>query len=266
MSEWSPPGPVVLVDGRRQRDASVRLAFDDPGLARGEGVFETIAVLDGQAVLLHHHLDRLARGATALGLAVPDLGDLGFQVLIALSSWAHLEGVLRIQLTAHGHTILAISPARPRRSRASAVSLHWPSAPFPPANVKHTSRAGARLACQVHGVDEVLRLDDSGGVLEGTWSNAFCVRDDTVFTASLDGRILPGITRALVLEACAAAGIGVVEQAPRPGPGGWFLSSSLQGVVPVTVLDGQQQAVPAVVRRLRAAVDERVGRKEDGSR
>jgi len=260
MSEWSAPGAVVLVDGLRQRDHTVRLAWDDPGLARGHGVFETIAVLNGQAVLLPHHLTRLADGAAALGIVNPDLDHLGVQVSLALSSWDRLQGTLRIQLTAGGHTIVALSAPRARRLEVSAITLEWPAPPFPPAEVKHTSRAGAALACAAHGVDEVLRLDRSGRVREGTWSNVFCLREGEVFTAPLDGRILPGVTRGVVLQACASVGLAVVEQAPMAGPGAWFLSSALQGIVPVSNLDGVQQWVPALVTTLRSAVDSVVGR------
>ena len=45
-----------------------RLALDDRGLAYGDGLFETIAVLDGKARMLDAHLDRLALGCRVLGI------------------------------------------------------------------------------------------------------------------------------------------------------------------------------------------------------
>ena len=266
MDGWTPSVPVVLLDGRRQRDGAVRVQWDDPGLSQGLGVFETIAVIDGQAAMLHAHLDRLARGAVVLGIEVPDLHELGFQVLIALSSWGLPDGVLRIQLTADGHTVLAVSEPRMRRAQASAAAVCWPAPPFPPAHIKHTSRAGGLLACATHEVDEVLRVDAEGGVSEGTWSNVFCVRDGTVYTAPLDGSILPGITRSLVVDACGEAQVHLVETAPALGPGGWFLTSSLQGVVPVTQLNGEAMPVPPLVEQLREAVDRRLGRSQELAR
>ena len=241
----------------------MRVRWNDPGIAQGLGVFETIAVLDGQAVLLHAHLDRFAHGASALGIPVPDLHELGFQVLIALSSWGGLEGVLRIQLTADGCVVLALSAPRLRRTEVSAAAVVWPAPPFPPADVKHTSRAGGLLACAAHQVDEVFRVDVDGAVLEGTWSNVFCVRGDVVYTAPLDGRILPGITRSIVVEVCSEAQVQLVQTAPPLGDGGWFVSSSLQGVVPVTQLDGQAMSLPPLVQQLRDAVDRRLGRGEE---
>jgi branched-subunit amino acid aminotransferase/4-amino-4-deoxychorismate lyase len=44
--------------------------------------------------------------------------------------------------------------------------------------------------------DRPLLVDGDGSLLEGARGNVFLVRDDALLTPPLDGRILPGITRA----------------------------------------------------------------------
>lgn len=60
------------------------------------------------------------------------------------------------------------------------------------------------------GYDEALLLDMHDHVAEAPGANVFFEKDGTLYTPSL-GNILPGITRATVIELCALHGIPVVE-------------------------------------------------------
>jgi branched-chain amino acid aminotransferase len=60
------------------------------------------------------------------------------------------------------------------------------------------------------GYDEALLLDMHDHVAEAPGANVFFEKDGTLYTPSL-GNILPGITRATVLELCATHAISVVE-------------------------------------------------------
>jgi len=60
------------------------------------------------------------------------------------------------------------------------------------------------------GYDEALLLDMHDHVAEAPGANVFFEKDGTLYTPSL-GNILPGITRATVIELCASHGIPVVE-------------------------------------------------------
>lgn len=61
------------------------------------------------------------------------------------------------------------------------------------------------------GFDEALLLDMNGYVAEGPGANVFYEKDGKLFTPAL-GNILPGITRATVLEICEELGIPVEEK------------------------------------------------------
>ena len=80
-------------------DEPVVTAFDQ-GLGRGDGVFESVAVLGGRAPYVDAHLARMAASAARLDL--PDPGPAVWHALVdaVLADWpADVEGVCRLFLT-----------------------------------------------------------------------------------------------------------------------------------------------------------------------
>lgn len=70
------------------------------------------------------------------------------------------------------------------------------------------------LACQQakdNGFDEALLLDANGYVAEGPGANVFYEKDGVLYTPA-KGNILPGITRATVIEICIELDIPVIEK------------------------------------------------------
>ena len=75
------------------------------------------------------------------------------------------------------------------------------------------------LACQEakdNGFDEALVLDNNGFVAESSGANIFYENDGVLYTAP-KGNILPGITRATVIEICTELNIRVEEKFFTPG-------------------------------------------------
>jgi branched-chain amino acid aminotransferase len=69
----------------------------------------------------------------------------------------------------------------------------------------------ASQEAKAKGYDEALLTDMNGFVAEGPGANMFFEKDGKLFTPSL-GHILPGITRATVLEICESLGIEVTQK------------------------------------------------------
>jgi len=69
----------------------------------------------------------------------------------------------------------------------------------------------ARTEARRAGADDAVLLDTQGYVSEATSANMFWVRNGTLYTPSLDCGILPGITRAIVIEIAREQGITVSE-------------------------------------------------------
>ncbi len=74
------------------------------------------------------------------------------------------------------------------------------------------------LACQEakdNGFDEALLLDANGNVAEGPGANIFYEKEGVLYTPE-KGNILPGITRATVIEICKELNITVIEKTFKP--------------------------------------------------
>jgi len=92
------------------------LRADDLGVLRGDGIFETMHVRDGQPWLLDEHLARLARSARRLDLALPPAADLAALTREVCASWpATQEGGLRLVCTrgVEGGEARGVSAASP---------------------------------------------------------------------------------------------------------------------------------------------------------
>jgi D-alanine transaminase len=83
-----------------------------------------------------------------------------------------------------------------------------------------------------------------GIVTEATAANVMAVIDGTVYTHPVDGAILPGVTREVVLELAKANGVSVREEGLPVDrfrtAREIFLVGTLTDVMPIVKLDGKQ--------------------------
>lgn len=211
---------------------------------RSRGVFETLLVVDGRPVEIEAHLHRLAQTLEAVysrplptqaeielrraAEGVP-LGRLRYTV-------APTEDSLRVDLLAGGVDPEAVFPAQGVNLRTHPVagglgSHKW--AHRPGINRPAPGEAGALIV-------------DAGEVLEAGWANVFAVRGGTLFTPPLDGRLLPGTTRAALIELAVEVGVeneeGPLSPADLLTADEVFLTGSIRGIEPALELDGQPLA------------------------
>ncbi|HZH36773.1 MAG TPA: branched-chain amino acid transaminase [Flavisolibacter sp.] len=90
------------------------------------------------------------------------------------------------------------------------------------------------------GFDEALLLDVNGFIAEGPGANVFVEQNGVLHTPQL-GSILPGITRATVLELCNELGIDVIERQIKPeevkGADSAFMCGTAAEIVGIQSLD-----------------------------
>lgn len=254
-----PSNDATLVDGL----SGATLPVADRGLQYGDGVFETIAVLDGRPCLWERHLARLREGCDRLGLPAPDPGVLAAEAQSLAAGCA--RAVLKVIVTrgdggrgyrppspAVSRRILALAPwpAYPDAWRTEGVRVRWCATRLGHqprlAGIKHLNRLEqvlARAEWDDPEVPEGLMLDLDGHVVSGTQSNLVVLRRGTALTPPLDRCGIAGVVRALALETLRAAGIAVREarltREEVNDADALFLTSALIGCWPVRELDGR---------------------------
>ncbi|WP_227998304.1 aminodeoxychorismate lyase [Nocardia australiensis] len=232
---------LVTLDGAVQ-DADAPLLFaDDIGVLRGDGVFETVLVRNGDPCAIEFHLGRLRRSAEALDLPEPELGRWRAAIEQAAKEWgADREGLMRLVFTRGRDTELSGAkssvtsgdlaaavpvptayvlvlpvPERVKRARTDGVAVVTLSrgisvdlaqaAPWQLLGAKTlsyaTNMAALRFAHRM-GADDVIFTSTENRVLEGPRSTVVIARDKKLITPPAKNGILPGVTqRALFVEA-----------------------------------------------------------------
>ncbi|MGN6274807.1 MAG: aminotransferase class IV [Solirubrobacterales bacterium] len=208
---------------------------------RSRGVFETLLVVNGEPVELEAHLRRLARSLDAVySRKLPpqteeELRRAGEGISLGRLRFTAVptEDGLRLDLLARGVESEAVFPERGVHLRthpiAGGLGAHkWVDRPG--IDRPDPEQAGALIV-------------DEGEVLEAGWANVFAVRGGTLFTAPLDGRILPGTTRAALLALAAETGIETRQRSLSStdllSADETFLSGSIRGVEAALELDEQ---------------------------
>jgi branched-chain amino acid aminotransferase len=193
---------------------AVRLS--DHGFTVGDGVFESIKIVDGQPFALTLHLERLARSAAGLGLPTPDDEAVRRGVAAVLDGQDLPLGRLRITYTGgpapfgsgrgdEPPTLAVVADAmKPWAATTRVATVPWPrNERGALAGLKTTSYAEnvvALSAAQERGASEAIFANLAGHLCEGTGSNVFYVVDGQLRTPTLASGCLAGVTRALVLE------------------------------------------------------------------
>ncbi|MFT5618685.1 MAG: branched-chain amino acid aminotransferase [Arenicella sp.] len=97
------------------------------------------------------------------------------------------------------------------------------------------------------GYDEALLLDMEGNVSQASASNFFYQKNGKLYTAP-QGHIMPGITRALVMNLATELGYEVIEKTSKPeelrGAEGAFLTSAALEITGVQSINGKQSQLP----------------------
>ena len=140
-------------------------------------------------------------------------------------------------------------------------TVRIPNESIPSAAKTHNYLQGI-LARRETDADEAIMLDSEGFLTEGATSNLFFCVDGTLKTPSLEGPILPGITRAVVLELADEEGVPVEtgqytpEDLNRADEA--FLTNSTWEIRPLSRVGETELGAGPTTERLAAAFDARV--------
>jgi 4-amino-4-deoxychorismate lyase len=259
------------VDGRVEG-----VPADDRGLAYGDGLFETVLLVDGRAVWWDAHLARLERGAAVLGFVAPERACWKRDLERAVEESRSSSGrrVAKLILTrgsgTRGYAVRA--PSRPRRVVAigaapevafaaqQGLHLRWcrTALAIQPAlaGLKHLNRLEQVLARQEWSepdIDDGLMCDALGRAVSAISGNLLCLTGRGWSTPPVDQSGVAGLCRARLL----AAGL-VTEAELRPdevmAADALAVCNSVRGILPVRRLDQRGWAIGPVVRDLQRAL------------
>jgi 4-amino-4-deoxychorismate lyase len=267
-------GPeLVLIDGQRC-DAMSPL---DRGLHFGDGVFETLACLQGRARFVSLHLERLASSCERLRIDVGDVAPIRREIESAASG---CDASLIKLIVTRGDAV-ARGYGCSGREIATRVLLRyaWPQEDTTAqqdgvhirvgdlrlgenprlAGMKHLNRLEqvlARSAVPAAEAAELLLFSSSGSLVSGTMSNVFLVRGGRIATPRIDLCGVAGVMRRVVLREAAKAGIaaeeGVLSESDLNGVEEIFLTNARIGIWPVRALGSRVFTPGSVTRRLQA--------------
>lgn len=255
------------------------IATTDRGLLYGDGLFETLAVVDGVLCHWHRHLSRLQAGCQRLGIQAVDAVILEQECLMIAGGID--RAILKVIVTrgsgGRGYRV----PDKPATTRI--VQLHdWPA--YSPAcaehgvavrvcntrlghnpalaGIKHLNRLEQVLARQEWDdadIMEGLLRDSSGYLIEGSMSNLFLVREGCLLTPDLQHCGVAGIMRTLILELARQLSIDVqvshIEMRHLMEADEVFICNSLIGIWPVVAVDSRAFTIGTITTRLQNLLD-----------
>lgn len=234
----------------------------DRGFLYGDGVFETLRCYGGKFFWLPNHVERMRTGLERLGIAAPScLQDATGILRELVARNAVTDGVARIVVTRGvGEFGLLGKQATEPLTLAACWSQPPPAAAryenginciiahqrlIATAGIKslnYLPQVLARREADAAGADDAVMLNSHGHVAEATAANIFLVLRRELITPSLEGEVLPGITRAAVLGLAHAEKLPVVERVVHATElvhaEEMFLTSSVGEITPVTRLSG----------------------------
>lgn len=209
---------MILINGKIEDRISVR----NRALQYGDGLFETIAVADGQPLAWDRHIARLQLGCERLKIKCPDPSQLKSETSQLCGQ--NKPAVIKL-IVSRGEGGRGYRPAQSTET-TRIISLHdWPDYPsayqksgieisvcktrlgLNPllAGIKHLNRLEQVLISQELSSSknpEGLALDIEDRVIEGSMSNIFIVKDGQLFTPGLDKTGVAGIIRGKILDMC----------------------------------------------------------------
>src|SRR5437762_117836 len=225
---------IVNINGQLMHRDKVGISPFDSAVQGGDAVWEGLRLYDGRIFKLHEHLDRLERSARALSFAeIPSREKIVEELKRTLAANKMRDGV-HIRLTlSRGVKLTSGMDPRLNQSEPTLIILAEHKAPVyaktgltlitskirrpPPevldARIHHANLLNsilAKIEANNAGADDALMLDTRGFVAETNATHVFIVRNGDLATSHVVA-CPEGITRATVIEICAAERIRCIE-------------------------------------------------------
>lgn len=264
---------TTLINGEPNENISVH----DRGFQYGDGLFETMALVNGAPLLWDQHMQRLSHGAVRLGINAPPESQLRFEAEQLGHGVEH--AVLKIILT-RGISRRGYAPDKQAQPTRTVSLSPWPDYPAEQrthgvaaqfcrtmisrnratAGIKHLNRIEQVLARAEleQNCREGLMCDEFGHVIEGTMTNLFIVSQDRLLTPDLSHSGVEGVMRGLVLERAVELSLEArvmdINKSDVLQADEVFLTNCLIGLWPVRRIETQDYPLGRITQRLQEAM------------
>lgn len=255
----------IYIDGEFYEKEQAKVSVFDHGLLYGDGVFEGIRFYNGRVFRLDEHIDRLYDSARAICLTIPlDRQALVEATLETIRKNDLRDGYVRLVVT-RGAGDLGLNPALCPKATiiiiAAKITLYpaemyenglkvvtcatrrIPHGALSPMvkSLNYLNNVMAKIEAANAGAGEGLMLNEQGYVAECTGDNVFIVKRGHIYTPPIASGALAGVTRAVVFELAAEAGIPVTEpditRYDLFTADEVFLTGTAAEIIPVVTLD-----------------------------
>ncbi|MBP3656630.1 MAG: D-amino acid aminotransferase [Clostridia bacterium] len=220
---------IAYYNGRVAPLDEMMVPMNDRACYFGDGVYDATCAVNHVPMAFDDHIDRIYRSAKLIDIDIPMEKDEMKRMLMSLIEqvegdclfvyWQVTRGV---GMRSHAYSGAQSKPSiwafvRPCSMRdpyGAYRCITMDDTRFLHCNIKTINLLPAVIANQraeEAGCDETI-FHRGDRVTECSHSNVHIIKDGVLRTAPCDNLILPGITRAHILNICAKAGIPVVEE------------------------------------------------------
>jgi D-alanine transaminase len=258
--------PVVLafLNGQYLQRSAASVPVEDRGFVFGDGVYEVWRAVNGRLFESERHLARLAFGLGELRIAPPEIvhperllevanrllqesglttgeATLYVQITRGVAPRTHAFPVAPTPPTVYATVNRFTSPEAQRLRGAACITIpdiRWLRCDIKTIQLLPNVMA-KQAAAERSAIDSIMIRD--GMATEGSHANVFAVVDGVVRTHPTNHLILPGITRAIVIDLAREMGLSVNEKpitdAELRRASEIFLAGTTTDVMPIVTLD-----------------------------
>ncbi len=240
-------GKYFLLSGIVRNDPQII----DVDSTSGKAAYEVIRIINGVPLFFEDHHERMKGSLEAIGLSFELNAGLikeSIEKLLAANKSDNCNvKIVMYEDEASGQPAQlfyinkSYYPTREEADAGVRTGLFQIERDNPNAKVlNHDYKNTVSAKMQEGGYFELILVDNNGRITEGSKSNAFFIKDNSIITAPGEF-VLRGITRQYVFEACKNAGFEVTERFVEAGKlqqiDAAFLSGTSIKVLPIKTID-----------------------------
>lgn len=209
-----------------------KITYSNRGFRYGDGLFETIAFINGKPRLLEDHLQRMKRGVKALKIdssnyllytnitrqikQLIDINEISGSAIIRIHLWRDSNGLYTPNANAGSYLLTILEANFEKRKVVSNAgfaedTINYSSKWSAIKSMSAINYVMAGIEKKERKLGEIIILDHRGFISEGLTSNVFWKKDNTYYTSSLSTGCIEGVMRKWFINSLKGKGHKVIE-------------------------------------------------------